>query len=109
MNKTKKSLLALLLTSMVTIGLAGCSQTDSTKTAAATSTTNTNTNLQLNNNSGQTDASKTGDQSKQNPNAGQDPNANEPAIQEVRKAFNIGSEYMTITMPTISSIALGKF
>jgi hypothetical protein len=107
MNTSKKSLLALLLTSMVTIGLAGCSQsTDSAKPATTTTATNSNTNLQLNNNQSTTDQAK---KDGQNQTAVQDPNANEAAIVEVRKTFNIGADYITITMPSIPGIAMGKF
>ncbi|MGZ4106999.1 MAG: hypothetical protein ACXVDE_05395 [Tumebacillaceae bacterium] len=108
MNKTKKSLLALLLTSMVTIGLAGCSQS-ADSTTPATTKENVVPNLQLNNNQATADKTKTDDKTKQDQSSSLDPHASEPVIQEVRKAFNIGNEYVTVTMPAISGIALGKF
>lgn len=107
MNKGSKSALALLLTSLVTVGLAGCSQsTDSAKPATTTATAS-EPSLQLNNNqSTTTDQSKKADQTQE---AVVDPNAGVSSIIEVRKAFNISADYVTITTPSIPGIAMGKF
>lgn len=107
MTNTKQTMLALLLSATVAIGLAGCTQSASS-TTSNNDTKNTATseqNVQLNQNQPGQSSTQTADANNQQP---QDPYANDASIQEVRKAYNIGSEYITVTSVSISGIAMGK-